>query len=97
MSKEIIYNGENENFIFRKNKIVEVTHEEQVIIHNAVIFMANDLMEEIQELEAWLKDAKERKIEFNHGMKEAYEKELNEKNRRWNVMINITKKVKQRE
>lgn len=74
------------------NRLGKFNQEEKVIIHNAVIFMANDLMEEIQELEAYVKDRESMGVVFPD--KEEHLKDLAEKNRRWSVMTNITEKIK---
>jgi hypothetical protein len=66
-------------------KSININHEESVIIHNAVIFMANDLMQEIQELEAWIAEKKdERSVAIP---------ELKEMKKRWELMVKITGKV----
>jgi hypothetical protein len=64
---------------------IEINEEESVAIHNAVIFMANDVMEEIVELEEWLKDNPE---------DEQYKEQLIRLKRRWDMLVNITEKVK---
>lgn len=67
---------------------IEINEEESVIIHNAVIFMANDLMEEIVEIENSIEDNPEAAEKYN------YKDELEEKKRRWQAMVDLTNKVK---
>lgn len=69
-------------------KALEINEEEEVIIHNSVIFMANDLMGEIVELETWIKEHTKRATDQDV-------EELLEKKRRWGVMVKIAEKVKQ--
>jgi hypothetical protein len=69
-------------------KTIEISEQESVDIHNAVIFMANDLMEDIQELESWIKSLPPEEV------KTSYREDLEYKQKRWNELVSLVEKVK---
>lgn len=70
---------------------IGLDQEESVMVHNAVVFMANDLMEEIVEVQDWLD--KSSGDDWEHESKERWMSELKEKKRRWDKMVGIVRKV----